>query len=309
MVPLGFGLFIITQAGLMTWRISIAFSQAELLSKELTVTNQSFKRFVPEEFLKFLKKDKISDINLGDHTQMDMSIMFLDIRNFTSMSEEMTPREIFNFLNSFFDRVCPVIRTNGGFIDKYLGDCIMALFPGDPYYAVKTAIEMLEMLEIYNEQRKICNYNPVRIGIGVHTGSLMLGTLGEEERMDSTVISDAVNLCARLESITKEYHFNIAISENTYSAIEDKNLLQVRNMGNIPLKGKKERISIYELFNNDEPELKEKKIKYKDDFEQAVKLLDNKKYAEARSMFEIVKDKFPEDKSTQIFLKKIRKPN
>lgn len=307
MIPLGFGLFIMTQSGLMNWRIAIAFSQAETLSKELTVTNHSFKRFVPEEFLKFLKKEKISDISLGDNTQMDMSIMFLDIRNFTSMSEKMTPREIFHFLNSFFDRVCPVIRTNGGFIDKYLGDGIMALFPGKPYYAVKTAIEMLEMLAIYNNHRKIFNYNPIRIGIGVHTGSLMLGTLGEEERMDSTVISDSVNLCARLESITKEYHFNIAISEDTYNAIEDKNLLQVRNMGNIPLKGKKTRITIYELFNNDEPELKKKKIKYREEFEQAVKLLDKKAYTEARSMFEEIKDKFPEDKPAQVFLKKIRK--
>jgi class 3 adenylate cyclase len=308
MTPLGLGLFILTQASLMTWKIAIAFSQAENLSRELTVTNHSFKRFVPEEFLKYLKKEKIADINLGDHTQMVMSIIFLDIRNFTSMSEKMPPRDIFNFLNSFFERVCPVIRENGGFIDKYLGDGVMALFPGKPDHAVKTAVKMLDMLKIYNIHRDNSGYPPIKIGIGAHTGSLMLGTVGEAERMDGTVISDAVNLCARLESVTKEYSFDIAISEDTYSALDDKDFAYVRSVGNIPLKGKQQLVSIYELFNGDEPSLLEKKIKFRSEFEQAIALLDKKEFDQARTAFVSLKEKFPEDETTQIYLNKIRKP-
>jgi class 3 adenylate cyclase len=237
-----------------------------------------------------------------------MSIIFLDIRNFTSMSEKMEPDEIFHFLNSFFDRVCPVIRKNGGFIDKYLGDGIMALFPGKPDHAVKTAVQMLEMLAIYNQHRANCGYVPIKIGIGVHTGSLMLGTVGEPERMDGTVISDAVNLCARLESVTKEYNFDIAMSEDTYNALEDKSFVHVRSVGNIPLKGKQKLISIYELFNGDNPDLREKKIQYRPDFEEAVKLLDTKEFDRARLAFSHLNQKFPEDKTTLVYLNKIRKP-
>ncbi len=308
MVPFGLGLFIITQAGLMTWKIAIAFSQAEILSKELTVTNQSFKRFVPEEFLRFLNKQKIADVSLGDNIQMDMSIIFLDIRSFTSMSEDMTPKEIFLFLNSFFERVSPVIRTNGGFIDKYLGDGIMALFPGKADHAVKAAVEILDMLKIYNGHRQKCNYRAVRIGIGIHTGSLMLGTVGEVERMDSTVISDAVNLCARLESITKEYCINIALSEDTYNSMENRNFAEVRCVGKIPLKGKRRPISIFELFNGDDSLYKSKKIKFRNEFEEAVSLLDEKLFAEARKSFLILNKKFPEDKTVEVFLKRIRAP-
>jgi adenylate cyclase len=308
MTSWGLGLFIFTQAALMIWKIAKAFSQAENLSRELTITNQSFKRFVPAEFLKYLKKEKIADINLGDHTQMVMSIIFLDIRNFTSMSEKMTPREIFNFLNSFFDRVCPVIRENGGFIDKYLGDGIMALFPGKPDHAIKSAVKMLEMLKIYNIHRDNSGYPPIKIGIGVHTGSLMLGTVGEVERMDGTVISDAVNLCARLETVTKEYNFDIAISEDTYLALDDRDFAHVRSVGKIPLKGKQKLISIFELFNGDDAKMIEKKIKFRPEFEQAIKHLDEKKFNQARSAFLNLKDNFPEDETTRVYLKKIRKP-
>lgn len=308
MTPMGLGIFIISQAGLMTWNIAVTFSKTERLSSELTVTNHSFKRFVPAEFLKYLNKEKIADVALGDHTQMVMSIIFLDIRNFTTMSEKMEPHEIFLFLNSFFDRVCPVIRKNGGFIDKYLGDGIMALFPGKPDHAVKTAVQMLEMLKIYNQHRASCHYPPIKIGIGVHTGSLMLGTVGEPERMDGTVISDAVNLCARLESVTKEYNFDIAMSEDTYKALEDKSFVHVRSVGNIPLKGKQKLVSIYELFNGDDPDLLEKKIQYRPDFEEAVKLLDSKEFDRARLAFSHLNQKFPEDKTIMVYLNKIRKP-
>ena len=307
MTPIGLGLFIVTQASLMTWKIALAFSQAEKLSRELTVTNQSFRRFVPAEFLKYLKKERISDIALGDNTQMVMSIIFLDIRDFTAMSENMAPHEIFQFLNSFFDRVCPVIRMNGGFIDKYLGDGIMALFPGKPDQAVKTAVQMLDMLKVYNMHRAGCGYPPVKIGMGIHTGSLMLGTVGEVERMDGTVISDAVNLCSRLESITKEYGFNIAISEDTYNALEDREFVKVRSVGRIPLKGKQQLILIYEMFNGDEPALLGRKIEFKSEFEHAIALLDEKKYDQARAAFSGLNKVFPEDTTTQIYLGKIRK--
>jgi adenylate cyclase len=121
------------------------------------------------------------DMQLGDQVQKEMTIMFADIRNFTSMSEKMTPQENFNFINSYLGVVGPIIRHHGGFIDKFIGDAIMALFPDDPSAAIQASQDMLRLLKEFNVSRVV----PIQIGIGLHTGSTMLGTIGESERMDS----------------------------------------------------------------------------------------------------------------------------
>jgi len=309
MTPLGLGLFILGQATLLSWKIGKSFRESKDLSIELKTTNQSFRRFVPEEFLTYLNRTNIRDVQLGDHTEMDMTVMFIDIRDFTSLSEIMTPRENFLFLNSYYKRVCPVIRNHSGFIDKYMGDGIMALFagPDSSESAVTAAISMRKVLKLYNSHRAKTGYAPVRVGIGIHTGSLMMGTIGENKRMDGTVISDAVNLCSRIESLTKEYGLDIALSDKTYNRLKSKEQKLVRFIGNIKVKGKQIPVGIYELFNGDEPDIQEMKIKTKAEFEQAVKLRENREFDESKSAFEKVLEDFPEDKTTSIYLSRFRK--
>ncbi|MCZ0900792.1 adenylate/guanylate cyclase domain-containing response regulator, partial [Microcoleus sp. HI-ES] len=174
-----------------------SLNQIESSKSELEKIAAASARFVPREFLKFLKRESIVDARLGDSVQAEMTIMFADIRSFTSLSESMSPRENFEFLNSYLSRVGPVIREYNGFIDKYIGDGIMALFPNRAEDAVQAAIEMQHQVKIYNRHRQNSGYQPISIGIGLHTGTLMLGTIGEAERMESTVISDAVNLASR----------------------------------------------------------------------------------------------------------------
>ena len=116
----------------------------------------------------------------------------------------MTPEENFKFINSYLNRVGPVIRSNQGFVDKYIGDGIMALFPVEADFAVRRAVEIRKALIDYNQQRASAGYEPIQVGMGIHTGKLMLGTIGENMRMDSTVISDTVNVASRLEALTKK---------------------------------------------------------------------------------------------------------
>jgi two-component system sensor histidine kinase ChiS len=171
----------------------------------LSKINIAYGRFVPHEFLKFLERESIVDVQLGDQVQKEMTVLFADIRSFTSLSERMSPKENFDFLNAYLSRVSPVIRNHNGFIDKYIGDAVMALFPQTADDAVQAAIEMQKQVSLYNSYRQENGYDPIAIGIGLHSGTLMLGTVGESQRMESTVIADAVNLASRLEGLTKVY--------------------------------------------------------------------------------------------------------
>ncbi|HEY9834409.1 MAG TPA: adenylate/guanylate cyclase domain-containing protein, partial [Stenomitos sp.] len=190
---------------------------------ELFQLNQAFSRFVPRQFLQFLNKQSIVDVELGDHVQQEMSVLFADIRDFTTLSESMTPEENFTFINAYLSRMEPAILENQGFIDKYIGDGIMALFSKGADHALKAAISMLKRLTKYNQGRAKAGYIPIQVGIGINTGSLMLGTVGGYSRMDSTVISDTVNLASRIEGLTKDYRVSLLISHHTFSQLHDAN--------------------------------------------------------------------------------------
>lgn len=213
---------------------------------DLKQTNLSIERFVPLAFLDRIGKPSIVHVALGDNTRKEMTILFSDIRNFTTLSEAMTPDENFDFINRYLENMGPVIRAHNGFIDKYIGDAIMALFD-DPDDAVRASLTMFETLERYNEARRQQGGDPVAIGIGLNTGSLMLGTIGEQHRMDGTVISDAVNLASRIESLTKTYKVGILISQFTYERLADASAYDIRLVDTVTVKGKSQPVSIYQV--------------------------------------------------------------
>ncbi|MFH0934669.1 MAG: adenylate/guanylate cyclase domain-containing protein, partial [Pseudomonadota bacterium] len=181
-------------------KVIIAHQQALALLQQ---TETAYSRLVPHQLLNLLQAKSIVDVKLGDQVERKMTIMFSDIRDFTPLSESMTPAENFEFINSFLSQMEPVISRHRGIIDKYIGDAIMALFEHGAVDAVSGAIAMLERLSYYNAGRVRAGYTPVNIGIGLNTGMVMIGTVGGINRMDSTVIGDAVNLTARLEEATK----------------------------------------------------------------------------------------------------------
>lgn len=227
-------------------------------------------KFVPREFLQHLGRETIADVRLGDQVAREMTVFFSDIRDFTTMSESMTPQDNFAFLNSYLKRATPIIRANHGFIDKYIGDAIMALFPKDPADALQAAVQLQTELVTYNKGRKVAGYAPVRIGIGLHRGELILGTIGEEERMQTTVISDAVNLASRIEGLTKVFGVSLLVGKSVVDKLPEAHPFHLRHLGAVKAKGKTRSVEIYECFDNDPPELREHKINSMELFSNAV---------------------------------------
>lgn len=238
---------------------------------ELKCTNQAYQRFVPKEFIELLGEDKITDVQLGTQIEKEMTVMFCDIRSFTTMSESMTPEENFNFINGYLQRISPILRSHGGFVDKYIGDSIMAIFPGQAVDAVRAALAMLLELENYNNERSSRGEQSISIAIGIHTGKLMLGTVGEKNRMDGTVISDTVNVAARLEGMAKKLDASIIISDNTYRYLQDTKSFNIRHMGRVKVKGKYQSIAIYEILDGLPEKKRMARIRSKDQFEMAIR--------------------------------------
>lgn len=269
----------------------------------LSKINIAYGRFVPHEFLRFLGHKSIVDVRLGDQTLQEMSIMFADIRNFTTLSEEMSPKENFDFLNSYLSVVGPVIRKHNGFIDKYIGDAIMALFPETTDNAVQAAIEMQRQVAFYNSERHKFGHGAIAIGVGLHRGSLMLGTIGEERRMESTVIADAVNLASRLEDLTKVYGASILISGPTLFSLEEPITDCYRFLGQVQLKGKKQLISVFEIFEADAPDVRDLKQQTKTFFEEGILLHNGNSIKAAYSIFQEILRINPLDKAALFYIK------
>ena len=214
----------------------------------------------------------------------------------------MSPKENFDFLNDYLKYFTPPIGKNNGFIDKFIGDAVLALFPHHPDDAVKAAIESLNGMKNFNELRMKSGIEPVRIGIGINAGNLMLGTIGDNERMDGTVISDAVNLASRLEGLTKTFGASIVISESTLYDIPDYDKYHSRFLGKVKVKGKESVVTVYEIFDGDEKEEIEAKINTKDSFESGLEYYFDKNFSKAVGKFGEVIAQNPTDKTAQIYL-------
>lgn len=215
---------------------------------DIEVINASYERFVPKEFLTLLQKKSIIDVEIGDNSSLEMSVLFSDMRNFTMISERLSPQQSFKFLNDYLDKMTPAINDNQGFIDKYIGDAIMALFPSKPDDAVQAAIEMNKALKLLNKDKAS---DQISMGIGIHMGNLVLGTIGKDTRMETTVISDTVNSSARLESLNKVYGTNILISGGIRHSLSDSFQSQSRLIDLTAVKGKSALLEVYEVLNPD----------------------------------------------------------
>jgi class 3 adenylate cyclase/HAMP domain-containing protein len=252
---------------------------------DLKQTNISIERFVPHAFLAIVGKPSIVEVELGDNKRQNMTVLFSDIRSFTTLSEKMTPDENFAFINAYLAHMGPVICIHNGFIDKYIGDAIMALFD-DADDALRAGLAMHEALEGFNEERRASGLEPIAIGIGLNSGSLMLGTIGEKHRMDGTVISDAVNLASRIESLTKEYHVGLLISQYTYEQLADSKAYDIRPIDVVVVKGKTRPVTIFEVFQTNPPAVRAAKCLTRDLLQSGVDALGQHDSAAARRCFQ-----------------------
>lgn len=275
--------------------------ERQKLIDRLFELNQSFSRFVPKQFLQLLEKESILDVEVGDSVQRQMSVLFSDIRSFTTISEQMTPADNFQFINAYLSRMEPAIIENNGFIDKYIGDAIMALFSGSADDAIRAGICMLRQLQIYNQERIDAGYAPIQNGIGINTGNLILGIVGGQSRMDGTVISDAVNLASRLEGLTKDYGVPLLISHKTFVNLKNPGDYHLRFIDLVQVKGKSDKVSVFEVFDADPPALRDAKLATKTQFEQALVLYYQQEFTAAEQLLSECLQANPEDNVTQIY--------
>jgi len=271
---------------------------------ELASLNQVYERFVPREFIDLLGKKSIQEINLGDQVSQKMTVMFADIRGWTSLLEKMTPQEAFKFINAYLRRVSPVIKECHGFIDQYYGDGVMALFPGTADDAVEAAVSMQLAVAGYNQERARDGFGPIGIGVGLHLADLMLGIIGSEDRMQGAVVADAVNLAARIEGLNKRYGSSITLSDETLFEMTEPNRYRHRFIDKVRVKGRQDAVTVYEVFEGDPEGTAGLKEQTKPAFESGLQLYYGKKFSEASVHFNQVLEKNPQDLAARIYLKR-----
>jgi len=270
----------------------------------LASTNAAISRFVPLEFLSALGHADVTTAKLGDVSAREVTVLFADIRNFTAMSERLSPEATFRFLNECLSRIGPHIRAQAGFVDKYIGDAIMALFPRSPADAVRAALGMQAELRAYNEANP--NEAPLAIGVGIHVGPVMMGTIGEAQRFEATVISDAVNLTARLETLTKQLGCTILISADVAAALTIDERTFTRPLGTFAVKGKLHAVEIVELFESDPDELRVAKRASRASLAQALAYYTHDQLVEALTIVGELAEQTPHDGPIAWWLKRMQ---
>ena len=258
-------------------------------------------KFVPYEFIRSLGHQLITDVKLGDQVEKIVTVLFSDIREYTTIAEQMTPEENFRFVCSFNERMGPFIRQYNGFINQYLGDAIMAIFPGNATDALAAAVAMQKEVEQFNIARLLNNQTPIQIGVGMHTGPLIMGITGDKDRMDACTISDTVNTASRLEGLTKHYKTSIILSDASLEQINNKENFHLRNLGMVQLKGKQESIKIHECFSGNTSKDIQKKAATLSLFNEGISHYLDKSFNKAHEVFTQVIKENPEDRTAAFF--------
>ena len=177
----------------------------------------------------------------------------------------------------------------------------MALFPRGAGSALSAAVAMLSHLPVYNQHRAAFGYEPVGVGIGVHSGPVMLGVIGHERFMQGTVISDSVNLASRLQELTKRYGVSLVVSSHALFDLEDPNQFDFRFLDQVKLRGKEQLVSVYEVFNGDPPKQRESKKSTRDEFERGVYDFHAGRLTDALARFEKIGSETPDDLPVKIY--------
>jgi class 3 adenylate cyclase len=281
---------VITHIRFFKQKVEERTNELKIANKRLSKINEANSRFVPKEFLNYLQKDSIEEVMPGDQVSREMTVLFTDIRSFTRISELLSPQENFDFINAYLEEIVPVIKKHNGFIDKFIGDSVMAIFP-EPSDAIKASLEFSLAVDRFNKHMALRKSLPIVIGTGIHTGQLVLGTIGNAHRLETTVISDAVNIASRIEGLTKHYHAGIIVSEETIQKLSNGHFYH-RYLGEVRVKGKLKSVRVYEILN---PNRDSHKITYLDKYKSAITYMKERKPSEACFILKELALQNPED--------------
>ena len=275
------------------------------LETQVSLTN-AHAQFVPHQFLQSLGRANITDVRIGDSVQKEMTILFSDIRGFTPLIEGLTPEKSIEFINQFLGHMEPALLEHGGFIDSYIGDSVMALFDTGVNNAVRAARDMLVALRRLNARRQRAGERAIQIGIGLNTGTVMLGTIGGKNRLKCGVIGDPVNLAARVESLTKQYHAGLLITEATHDRVTDAAFSCARVVDVVQVVGRQQPVRLYEVFDEDPPPLREAKLEVGTDWAEGLQAYYAREFDDAAHRFDTCRAGLPDDTVVAEFLTRAR---
>ena len=218
----------------------------------------------------------------------------------------MTPQENFNFINTYLQQISPEIRKHNGFIVKYMGDGLMAVFPDGVDDAIQAGIMKFEQLQKLNQSRKINGEIPLNIGIGIHVGDTMVGIIGDANRMQADALSDHVNLTARLESLTKYYGVSLLISGDVVKRLSQPDKYHIRFLDRAIVKGRQEAITVCEVLDVEVEPVRSLKIQTSPIFDEGLEQYCQGNFANFQDCFEHIVELNPADKPSQIYLRRIQ---
>jgi len=274
--------------------------------RERRKLESAFSRYVSPSVVRAILKDP-SKLRLGGEKRR-MSVLFSDVRGFTTLSESMTPEALVDLMNTYLTEMTGIVFTYDGVLDKYIGDAVMAFWnapfdqPDHAVRAVNTALAMQRALRQMNEDRVFGNAT-LAIGVGVNTGEMIVGNMGSETRFDYTVIGDAVNLASRTEGITKEYGVGILITEATRNELGDA--FVTRRVDTVAVKGKKEPVTMYHVLGRQE-DVGERWKNIANDFEAALDAYFSKDFQTAITRAEAILAREPEDGPSKTLIERSR---
>ncbi len=275
--------------------------------RERNMIKDTFGRYVSRQVQEAILNKEIP--LEGEHKKA--TILFTDIREFTGLSENLGPQGTIRFLNAYFSRMVDVILRHEGTIDKFIGDAIMAVFGApiskndDATRAVRAAIDLVGALEGFNADRERSALSHIRMGVGVHTGEVIAGNIGTSERMEYTVVGDAVNLASRTQSLTAYYRIPIIITDSTYREIQDQEL-RTREIDSVQVKGRRRPVVVYEVYEHCCGERLEIKERTKPAFMQALSLYKTRQFQQAIEVFSQVLATDAEDYVARIYIARCR---
>jgi class 3 adenylate cyclase/HAMP domain-containing protein len=257
--------------------------------------NESTLRIVPIQFMEYLGITDITRMKLGDHVRRDLSVLFFDIRSFSIHSEILTVHENFVFINKILSIAGPILRNHNGFVDKFIGDAAMVIF-ANAQDAVRAGLEVYRKVVLDKTTRVMIGIDSINIGVGIHTGSVMMGIVGEPERLSSTVISKNVNLASRVESLTKQTKSGMLVTRDTLNQLgSGENEFQYRFVGMIQAAGVNEVIGLFDILDALPESTRKRRLATKKVFESGIRKYHIKEYKDALKRFEWVVAADPED--------------
>ena len=260
-------------------KINDNYKEKENLLKK---TNIEYEKYIPKQFIKFLGKNSILELELGHNVKKEVTTLFCDIRNSTQVSTTLSLEDNFNYINSYLKVVAPIIRKNNGFIDKYLGDGVLAVFIS-PSSAIECAHSINKAIKDKNLTDK--KAPSLEVGITIHTGEVIFGVVGDEERKSPTIISDSVNFASEMDKINKEFNTSLVFSKQTLNNLPSKYPLSYRYVGSINVDKKGDSLSIFESLETYAKKERDILIKHKVEFETAVRSYDLGKFKLAKDQF------------------------